>query len=97
MLKIKTILIGAFVATVLTLPVVADEMKIQEGQVVVMMTDGQMHVVKTPDKKLSDLLMQHGEAMPAGVMMMMHGGKMMIMGDKKMDDGKMMFDSIMKK
>ena len=97
MLNFKTVAIAALAACAFSLPALADEMKMQEGQVVIMMTDGQMHVIKTPDKAMSDMLMQHGDAMPAGVMMMMHGGKMMIMGDKKTDDGKMMFDAMMKK
>lgn len=55
-------------------------------------------VVKKPmDKAMQEMMMKEAMPMTAGVMMMMHDGKMYMVTDKKMSNGKMMSDMVMGK
>ena len=50
-----------------------------------------------PPSVMADLVTKGAMPMTAGVMMMMHQGKMYMMNDQKMPDGKMMSDMAMGK
>ena len=52
---------------------------------------------KITDTAMQNRMMEHAMPMTAGVMMMMHGGKMYHVPDKKMPDGKMLSDMMMAK
>ena len=48
------------------------------------------------DPKMSEMMMQGAMPMTAGTMMMMHGGKMYMVPDRKMPDGTTLHDMMMK-
>ena len=72
----------------------------EEGTFLLVQPDGQT-MTMTPSagkmKMLEDAMMKHGTGMKSPIIVMMHDGKMMMMNDMKMDDGKMMSDEIMAK
>ncbi len=82
----------AFAATcaLSTSALAADEMMMKDGSAMVVMPDGKMSTMSSPDKATMDTMMKEGKPMTGAMMMMMSGGKMHMMEDKKMTDGKMM-------
>jgi len=60
-------------------------------------SDGKMVKKAIPPKTMAELMTKGAMPMTAGVMMMMHQGKMYMMNDQKMPDGKMMSDMAMGK
>ena len=62
----------------------------RDGQMLMMMPNtGHFHTMQS-DAAMNDMMAKNGKAMPANMIMMMHNGKMMMMEDMKMPDGKMM-------
>lgn len=70
---------------------------IKEGMMMMVMPDGRMSMMPMSDKMMSGMMMKEGKAMTGNHMMMMSGGKVYMMEDKKMSDGKMMSESMMMK
>ena len=70
-------------------------MMMKDGMMMMVMPDGRMSSMKMSDKKMSDMMMKEGKPMTGTHMMMMSGGRMYMMEDKKMSDGKMMSDGMM--
>ena len=66
-------------------------MEMKEGQLLMVMPNGQVHAVK-PDADTKATMAKEGKAMPGNMMMQMKDGMMKMMEDKKMPDGKMMSD-----
>lgn len=91
MSKLKTLIMGTLTACAISLPVLADDMKMHEGQMMLLTTSGELHIMSKPDKSMYDYMMKKGDPMPTNVVMMMtQDGKMVITKDAKMDDGKML-------
>jgi hypothetical protein len=67
------------------------KMDMKDGQMMMVMPNGQMHAMK-PDADATKTMSKEGKSMPGNMMMQMQGGKMMMMQDMKMPDGKMMSD-----
>ena len=67
-----------------------DAMMLKEGMMTVVMPDGRMSTMASTDKMMTDAMMKDGKPMTTTHIMMMSGGKVMMMEDKKMSDGKMM-------
>ena len=79
-------------ATPTPAPEVKDgKMEMKDGQMMMVMPNGQMHSMK-PDADATATMSKEGKSMPGNMMMQMQGGKMMMMQDMKMPDGKMMSD-----
>lgn len=74
-----------------------DGMMMKEGMTMVVMPDGKMSTMQMSDKMMSDAMMKEGKVMTGAHMMMMSGGKVYAMDDKKMSDGKMMSETMMMK
>ncbi len=58
---------------------------------------GEVVQMNITDPAMKDLMMKDAMPMTDHVMMMMHGGKMYMVHDKKMPDGKMLSDMMMTK
>ena len=74
--------------------------RFEEGTFMLVQPDGQTMTMAPSGgkmKMLEDAMMKHGTGMKSPIIVMMHDGKMMMMNDMKMDDGKMMSDEIMAK
>ena len=98
MSNIKALLIGALVGCSCVLPVQAGNMDMQPGQVMLVTTKGNVHIIGKPDKALYDHMMSKGDAMPTAVIMMLtEDGKMVISKDTKMNDGKPLSEAVLAK
>ena len=65
-------------------------MTMHDGQWMMMMpNNGHMHVMQG-DAAMNEMMKQHGKPVPGNMIMMMHDGKVMMMEDMKMPDGKTM-------
>lgn len=78
-------------------PAFAQDMMMKDGTIMMMMPDGRMSSMPMSDKMMSDMMMKDGKVMGASQIMMMSGGKIYMMEDKKMSDGKMMSEHMMMK
>ena len=102
MSTIKSTALGLIIACAFTVPALAADtemgmhMDMKEGAMMMMTPDGKIMTMDKPDQMVSDMMMKDGGPMTSNMMMMMHDGKMMIMKDRKMPDGKMMSDMMMK-
>jgi len=71
-------------------------MMMKDGTMMMMMTpDGRMSRTAVPDKMLSDTILKEGKVVTASQLVMMHGGKVYMIEDQKMSDGKMMSEHMM--
>lgn len=75
----------------------ADGMMMKDGMMMMVMPDGHMSKMMKADKSTMDMMMKDGKPMTGAHMMMMSGGKMYMMEDKQMANGKMMSDGMMMK
>lgn len=69
----------------------------QDNTLTMTSTSGKVMMMTVADKAMADMMMKGAMPMTKGVMMMMHGGKMYIVHDRKMPNGKMLSDSMMSK
>ncbi len=69
----------------------------QDDTLTMTSTSGKVMAMKMTDKAMADMMMKDAMPMNQGVMMMMHGGKMYTVQDKKMPDGKMLSEHMMSK
>ena len=60
----------------------------------VVMPDGRTVKMEAKDKMTMDMMMKEGKPVAAGQIFFMSGGKLYMMEDKKMSDGKMLFEHI---
>jgi hypothetical protein len=67
-----------------------------EGQMIMPSATG-MLITKPIDPAIREMMMKDAMPMTTGVMMMMHGGRMYTVTDKKMPNGKMLSDMVMSK
>ena len=98
---LKTIALAGLVSAAALVPALAiDEMAMKNGEMMMMGADGKM-MMMTPAgdamKMMGDTMMKSGHEMTGPMIIMMEGGKMMMMDDMKMPDGKMMSDHMMMK
>ena|SRR5882724_10442211 len=76
--------------------VAMDAMTMEKGTTVLVMPDGKWMEVKTMDDKMMSMMKDKAKPMDKAVMMMMGtDGKMYMMEDSAMPDGKMMSDNMM--
>jgi hypothetical protein len=76
--------------------VAMDTMAMEKGTTVLVMPDGKWMQVKTMDDKMMSMMKDKAKPMDKAVMMMMGtDGKMYMMEDSAMPDGKMMSDNMM--
>ena len=93
----KTFALFFVAACAFTAPAFAEDMMMKDGTMMMVMPDGKMMNMPASDKTMSDMMMKDGKVMSGTHIMMMSGGKMYMMDDKKMSDGKMMSDHMMMK
>ena len=72
-------------------------MMMKDGTMMMIMPDGRTSMMQMSDKMMTDMMMKDGKQMSGTHMMMMTGGKVYMMEDRKMADGKMMSDHMMMK
>lgn len=70
------------------------KMEMKEGQMLMVTPDGKVQAVK-PDAGMNTMMSKEGKMLPGSMMMKMEGGKMKMMQDMKMPDGKMMSEHMM--
>jgi hypothetical protein len=70
-------------------------MMMKDGTMMMMTPDGRMSRTAVPDKMLSDTILKEGKVVTASQLVMMHGGKVYMIEDQKMSDGKMMSEHMM--
>ena len=96
---LKSVMTAALLTAALGLPAFAmDVTAMKDGEMMMMGADGKM-MEMTPAgdamKMMGDAMMKSGHEMKGPMIIMMEGGKMMMMDDMKMGDGKMMSDHMM--
>jgi hypothetical protein len=101
MLNLKASMLGfvvlcAFAMSAFAMPANAAE-TMKNGEMMMVTPDGKMTTMQMNDKNTMEMMRKEGKPMMNGMMIMMEGGKMYMMEDKKMSDGKMMSDMMMKK
>ena len=75
-----------------------DNMMMDKGMTVMVMPDGKMATIKTMDDKIMAMMKDKAKPMDKAMIMMMGtDGKMYMMEDTMMPDGKMASDSMMMK
>ena len=91
----------ACVLSAAALPALAmDETAMKNGEMMMMGADGKMMMMMPAGdgmKMMDTAMMKNGHKMKGPVIMMMDQGKMMMMEDMKMPDGKMMSEHMMMK
>jgi hypothetical protein len=86
---------GIMAATTLTAAAM-DNMMMDKGMTMMVMPDGKMASMKTMDDKMMSMMKDKAKPMDKAVIMMMGtDGKMYMMEDTMMPDGKMASDSMM--
>ncbi len=94
----RKLMIGLALTALAAAPAFADEV-MKDGTMMMMTQDGHM-VTKTPSgselKMMQGAMMKNGAAMKAPVILMMHDGKVMMVNDMKLNDGKMLSDHMMR-
>ena len=70
-------------------------MMMKDGTMMMMTPDGRMSRTAVPDKMLLDTILKEGKVVTASQLVMMHGGKVYMIEDQKMSDGKMMSEHMM--
>jgi hypothetical protein len=63
--------------------------------VLIVTPSGQIMRRQMVDAAMSEMMIKDATPMTAGTMIMMHGGKMYMVSDKKMPDGKMISEKMM--
>ena len=99
-MRISMMLLGAaaIVAATTVGAAAMDSMMVEKGMTMMVMPDGRMATVKAMDDKSMSMMKGMAKPMDKAVIMMMGAdGKMYMMEDSKMPDGKMLSDSMMMK
>ena len=68
---------------------------LKEGTVLMVSPTGKVTIMQPNNKEAADMMMKEATKMTTGMMIMMHGGQMYSVHDKKMPNGKMMSDMMM--
>jgi hypothetical protein len=100
MRALRQMLVAAIAIGALSAPALADEMMMKNGEVVMMGPNGKTTTMQMTDPNMSmmgKMMMKHGHAVPPNTMIMMYDGKMYMMQDMKMTNGKMASDMMMMK
>ena len=94
MTKINTLMFASLALSALTTPVLAqgEGTLMRPETMMVMGHDGRMTTMAMTDKTMMDAMMKDGKVMTGSHMFMMSGGKMYMMEDRRMTDGRMMSD-----
>jgi len=71
-----------------------EPMMMKDGQAMVVMPDGQSMMMDS-DMKMMEMAMKNATPVTEGMIFYMQDGKMMMTKDMKMEDGKMMSESMM--
>jgi hypothetical protein len=99
MIFVKQIGLGLALIFALAVPALAQgypqAINIGEGTMLMVTPKGEVMTVQTPPT-MSDTMMKEGKKITAGMMIMRRGGDLYLVPDKKMADGRMMSDMVMK-
>jgi hypothetical protein len=88
------ILAAAFAAVLLATPAVAQEtMMMKDGQAIAIMSNGQTMMMNMEDEMMK-MAMEKAQAVDEGMIFFMEDGKMMMMEDAKMANGRMMSEEM---
>ncbi len=71
-----------------------EPMMMKDGQAMVVMPDGKSMMMES-DMKMMDMAMKNATPVSEGMIFFMQDGKLMMTKDVKMEDGKMMSESMM--
>lgn len=96
MTLIKSTMLALAAAFALSGPVLAqgEGMNLRESQVMLVMPDGRVMMRTMKDRAAVEAMAKQGKQLAAGQMVVMSGGKLFIVEDAKMANGKMMSDEI---
>lgn len=100
MRTLMKVVVAGLLSAAAVAPAFADDMAMQDGHMMMMGADGKMMEMAPAGDAMAmmkDAMMKNGHEMKGPVIMMMTDGKMMMMDDMKMDDGKMMSEHMMMK
>ncbi len=94
---IKSTMLALAAATALAGPALAqgEGMSLRDTQVMVVMTDGRMMTRAVTDRAALDAMVQKGKQVTAGQILVMSGGKLYLVEDYRMPNGKMASDMMM--
>ena len=93
----KSALLALATVCALSSPVLAqgEGGKMTNGSIMVIMADGRTHARMMTDQPMIDSMVKQGKPLAAGQIVVMSGGKMYVVDDHKMADGKMMSEVLM--
>ncbi len=74
-----------------------DPMMMKDGQAMTILPSGETMMMDKMDKPMMEMAMKNAKPVKAGTIFMMNDGKMMMMEDMKMENGKMMSEEMMMK
>jgi hypothetical protein len=91
---IATAMLGAFAAPAFAQDTMNSEAGIlmKDGDAMYVGANGKVHKFKSTSKEANAMMMEKGTAVPAGAIFHWSGGKLYMIQDAKMADGKMMSD-----
>ena len=96
MTYVKSMLLALAATCALSGPVLAQgEGMMQNDTVMMFMPDGRMVTRKMTDQAMITSMVQKGKPLTAGQILVMSGGKVYIVDDSKMPDGKMISEILM--
>ena len=96
MSNIRTLTIAAVAAFALATPALAqDEMMMQNNGAMMISPTGQMMMTESMDKSMIKMAMKSAAEVEDGTIFFMSGGKLYMVKDMKMENGKMMSEGMM--
>ena len=97
MTYVKSTLLALAAACALSGPALAqgEGMSLRDGQAFVIMADGRMMMRPVGDAAMLASMVQKGKQLNAGQIVVMSGGKLFIVDDSKMPNGKFMSEILM--
>lgn len=92
---VKSAAVGLALICVLAIPAIAQGVPaaLEDGSVLMVSPTGTMMKMH-PSQTVSDTLAKEGTPLPAGVMIHRRGGKLYVVQDKKMPNGKMLSETM---
>lgn len=72
-----------------------DPMMMKDNGAMTVMPNGEMMIMETVDPAMMEMAMKNAQPVSAGTIFFMNDGKLYMMQDMKMEDGKMMSEGMM--
>lgn len=98
MTAIRSLTLAAFASFALAAPALAqDTMMMKDNGAMMMSPTGEMMMTETMDSAMMEMAMKTATAVEDGTIFFMSGGKLYMVEDAKMEDGRMMSEGMMPK